>query len=161
MKSSLIKAVGILFTAMALAVIPASAAPYTDGQRVESFQAKDQFENAFTFKPSDTRYLLVSHDMETGKKANAVLSPLGKDYLGSKKAVYMANIFGMPGIGRMFAMPKMKKYDHKIILADDEALIAKFPEQKGKVTVLTLSDGKVTSIAYWAPGTEGIDGFLK
>jgi hypothetical protein len=161
MKSNLIKAVTTACAAIALAVIPASSAPYADGQRVESFQAKDQFENAFTFKPSDYRYLLVSHDMETGKKANAVLSPLGKDYLSSKKAVYMANIFGMPGIGRMFAMPKMKKYNHKIILADDEALIAKFPEQKGKVTVFTLSDGKVTSIAYWAPGTEGLDGFLK
>ncbi len=161
MKSSLIKAIGILFTATAMAMIPASAAPYTDGQRVESFQSKDQFENAFTFKPSETRYLLVSHDMETGKKANAALSPLGKDYLSSKKAVYMANIFGMPGIGRMFAMPKMKKYNHKIILADDEALITRFPAQAGKVTVLTLSGGKVESIAYWAPGTEKIDGFVK
>ncbi len=161
MKSNLIKAVTIACTAMALAVIPASSAPYADGQRVESFQAKDQFENAFTFKPSDTRYLLVSHDMETGKKANAVLSPLGKDYLSSKKAVYMANIFGMPGIGRMFAMPKMKKYNHKIILADDAALIARFPQQAGKVTVLTISNDKVASIAYWTPGTEGIDGFLK
>ncbi len=161
MKSSLIQAVGVLFTAMALAILPASAAPYADGQRVEAFQAKDQFDNAFTFKPSDTRYLLVSHDMETGKKANAVLSPLGKDFLGSKKAVYMANIFGMPGIGRMFAMPKMKKYNHRIILADDAALIARFPAQAGKVTVLTLSDGKVSSITYWTPGAEGIDGFLK
>lgn len=161
MKSSLIKAVGTLFTTFALAIIPAAAAPYTDGQRVESFQAKDQFDNAFTFKPSDYRYLLVSHDMETGKKANAALSPLGKDYLTSKKAVYMANIFGMPGIGRMFAMPKMKKYNHKIILADDAALIARFPEQAGKVTVLTLSDGKVSSIAYWTPDKEGIEGFLK
>ena len=83
------------------------------------------------------------------------------NYLGSKKAVYMANIFGMPGIGRMFAMPKMKKYNHQIILADDEALITRFPQQTGKVTVLTLSDGKVSSIDYWAPGTEGIDVFLK
>jgi hypothetical protein len=73
----------------------------------------------------------------------------------------MANIFGMPGIGRMFAMPKMKKYNHRIILADDAALIARFPAQAGKVTVLTLSDGKVSSVGYWTPGAEGIDGFVK
>ena len=99
--------------------------------------------------------------METGKKANAVLSPLGMEFLGSKKAVYMANIFGMPGIGRMFAIPKMKKYSHRIILADDAALIAHFPVQTGKVTVLTLSSGKVASIAYWTPGAESLDGYLK
>lgn len=161
MKPQFLKHAGAALATTILSLGLVFAAPYEKGQSVAPFQAKDQFENAFTFKPAETKFLLVSHDMETGKKANAVLSPLGKDFLGSKKAVYMANIFGMPGIGRMFAMPKMKKYNHTIILADDEALIARFPVQAGKVTVLTLSNGKVGSIAYWTPGTEGIEGFLK
>lgn len=161
MKPQFLKLAGMALATTVLSLSLAFAAPYEKGQSIASFQAKDQFENAFTFKPAETKFLLVSHDMETGKKANAVLSPLGKEFLGSKKAVYMANIFGMPGIGRMFAMPKMKKYNHTIILADDAALIARFPMQAGKVTVLALSDGKVTSIAYWTPGTDGIEGFLK
>jgi hypothetical protein len=99
--------------------------------------------------------------METGKKANGALNALGKDHLSGKKAVYIANIHGMPGVGRMFALPKMKKYDHRIILGDDAALIADFPEQKGKVTVLGLSNGKVTSVEYWDPSTEGVNNFLK
>lgn len=139
----------------------ASAAPYEAGSKVESFTAKDQHEQVFTLKPESVNYLLVSHDMDTGKKANAVLNGLGKDYLTGKKAVYIANIFGMPGIGRAFALPKMKKYVHQIILGDDEALIGKFPEQKGKVTVLSLQDGKVKSIAYWSPSDQAIDGFVK
>jgi hypothetical protein len=137
------------------------AAPYETGQRVDPFQAKDQHENAFTLKPTETRYLLVSHDMETGKKANTALTALGKDYLPGKKAVYVANIHGMPAVGRMFALPKMKKYNHRIILGDDAALIAKFPEQKGKVSVLALTNGKITSISYWTPGAEAIEGFIK
>jgi hypothetical protein len=128
---------------------------------VESFTAKDQHDNPFTLKPAETKFLLVSHDMETGKKANAALNALDKDYLGSKNAVYVANIHGMPGIGRMFAMPKMRKYVHRIILGDDEALIAKFPEQKGKVTVLKLDGGKVNSISYWTPGAEAPDDMFK
>lgn len=148
-------AVTVLGSALSL------AAPYETGQRVVPFQAKDQHENAFTLKPAETRYLLVSHDMETGKKANTALTALGKDYLPGKKAVYVANIHGMPGVGRMFALPKMKKYNHRIILGDDAALIAKFPEQKGKVAVLALSNGKITSITYWTPGTEAIEGFIK
>ena len=139
----------------------AQAAPYAVGTKVESFTAKDQHEKSFTFKPAETRFLLVSHDMETGKKANAALTALGKDYLPAKNAVYVANIHGMPGIGRMFAMPKMKKYAHRIILGDDEELIAKFPEQKDKVTVLKLTDGKVSSIAYWNPGADPLDAVLK
>jgi len=153
-------AASVLATA-ALSLSSVFAAPYAVGAKVESFTAKDQHEQQFTLKPGDTRFLLASHDMETGKKANAALNALGKDYLGGKKAVYIANIHGMPGIGRMFAMPKMKKYVHRIILGDDAALIARFPEQKDKVTVLTLTDGKVTAISYWSPGTEPLDGILK
>jgi hypothetical protein len=161
MKSNLIKQVTLALATTLFGIGLALSAPYEAGQRMDAFQAKDQFEKPFAFKPAETRFLLVSHDMETGKKANASLTALGKDYLGSKKAVYMANIFGMPGVGRMFAMPKMKKYNHKIILADDAALIARFPAQAGKVTVLGLSGGKVQSISYWTPGTEGVDGYLK
>lgn len=154
-KATAALAVSILGSALSL------AAPYSAGQKVESFSAKDQHEQAFTLKPADTRFLLVSHDMETGKKANAALTALGKDYLPGKKAVYVANIHGMPGIGRMFALPKMKKYSHRIILGDDANLIAKFPAETGKVTVLALDDGKVQSIKYWTPGTEGVESYLK
>ncbi len=161
MKPNLIRKSIVSLAATVLGITLSLAAPYEKGQQVEAFTAKDQHEQAFTFKPADTRYLLVSHDMETGKKANAALTTLGKDYLGSKKAVYMANIFGMPGVGRMFAMPKMKKYNHRIILADDAALIARFPAQAGKVTVLTLSGGKVQSVAYWTPDAEGVETYLK
>jgi hypothetical protein len=144
-----------------LALCSAHADPYAKGSKVEAFSAKTQHDKDFTLKPADTQYLLVSHDMETGKKTNAVLTTVGPDNLTKKKVVYLANIYGMPGVGRMFALPKMRKYSHTIILGDDAELIAKFPEEKNKVTVLKLSGGKVTSVKYWDPGAEGVDNFLK
>lgn len=157
MKKQLAKIAAIIVASLGSVI----AAPYETGSRLESFTAKDQHEQSFTLKPAETKFLLVSHDMETGKKANAALNALGKEYLGTKKAVYVANIHGMPGIGRMFAMPKMRKYVHRIILGDDEALIAKFPEQKGKVTVLKIDGGKISSVRYWQPGDEPLDDLLK
>ena len=161
MKTSLNTKSLAAFFSLALATLCVHADPYVKGGTVKVFSAKDQHEQAYTFDAKTTRYLLVSHDMETGKKANGALTALGKDHLASKKAVYIANIHGMPGVGRMFALPKMKKYDHRIILGDDAALIANFPEQKGKVTVLGLSNGKVESVQYWDPSTEGVNNFLK
>ncbi|HVJ45074.1 MAG TPA: hypothetical protein VM511_01735 [Luteolibacter sp.] len=161
MKTSLRKNIVMVIGATICAAAMTFAGPYEKGDAVSSFKAEDQHGKAFTFESGNTRYLLVSHDMETGKKANAALSNLGKDHLDDKKAVYVANIVGMPGIGRMFAIPKMKKYSHRIILGDDEALIAKFPQQAGKVTVLKLSGGKVAGISYWIPGTESVDDYLK
>lgn len=151
--------IAVVTTGLALGV--ANAAPYTIGSKVEAFSAKTQHDKEFTFKPTEARFLLVTHDMETGKKANAVLTTVGPENLVKKKVVYLANIHGMPGIGRMFALPKMRKYSHTIILGDNAELIAKFPEQKNKVTVLKISGGKVTSVKYWNPGAEAVDNFLK
>jgi hypothetical protein len=61
----------------------------------------------------------------------------------------------------MFALPKMKKYPHRIILGDDANLLTPFPQQAGKVTVIKLSNGIVQSISYWDPATEQVTDALK
>ena len=58
----------------------------------------------------------------------------------------------MPAIGRFFAMPKMRKYPHRIMLADEEGLLVEFPKEEGKVTLFDLdSQGKIQAIRYWDP----------
>ncbi|GAA5484255.1 hypothetical protein [Haloferula sargassicola] len=151
----------LLLLLLALFALPCLAEPYKTGQKIDAFSAQDAHKKAFTLDPSGTRYLLVSHDMDTGKAANAALDAKGAPFLPSKKAVFMANIHGMPGIGRMFALPKMRKYAHRIILGDDAGLMARFPQQPGKVTVLKISGGKISSIQYWDPSKEAVDGYLK
>jgi hypothetical protein len=146
---------------LAISASMALADVYEKGSKVAAFQANDQHGNAYAFDAAATRYLLVSFDMETGKKANAALSAQGAEFLGTKKAVYVANIFGMPGIGRMFAMPKMRKYPHRIILGDDANLLTPYPQQAGKVTVLTLSRGVVQKVSYWDPAAENVVDVLK
>lgn len=134
---------------------------YAKGSSITAFKAADQHGKAYVFKKG-TRYLLVSFDMSTGKKANKALHAKGAAYLPGKKAVYVANIYGMPGIGRIFALPKMRKYAHTIILADEENLLAPFPTQEGKVTVLKLSSrGVVSQIFYWDPNQQKIETILK
>ncbi|RYD64196.1 MAG: hypothetical protein EOP84_32940 [Verrucomicrobiaceae bacterium] len=108
MKSNLNSKFISTLAALILGTLAVHADPYAKGDTVKPFTAKDQHEQAYTFDAKSTRYLLISHDMETGKKANGALTALGKDHLTSKKAVYIANIHGMPGVGRMFALPKMK-----------------------------------------------------
>jgi hypothetical protein len=144
-----------LSTTMALADL------YKKGSKVTAFKANDQHGQAYEFEAAKTKYLLVSFDMETGKKANAALSAQGADFLTKQKAVYVANIFGMPGIGRMFALPKMRKYPHRIILGDDANLLTPFPQEANKVTVLTVSGGVVKEIRYWDPASESVVDLLK
>jgi hypothetical protein len=137
------------------------ADPYGLGSKVKSFTAKDQHGKDYTLG-GKTQYLLLSDDMATGKITNAALTKKGAEYLPKKKAVYVANIFGMPAIGRMFAFKKMKTYQHRIIYGDDKDLMTPFPKHPAHVTVLKLDpDGKITRISYWNPATEDVEKHLK
>ena len=146
---------------IAASVSLVNAQVYEKGSKITSFKAQDQHGVAYEFEAAKTQYLLVSFDMETGKKANAALTAQGAEFLTNKKAVYVANIFGMPGIGRFFALPKMRKYSHRIILGDDANLLTPYPQQVGKVTVLTLRAGEVQEVRYWDPATESVVELLK
>ena len=138
-----------------------AVATYQVGNRVKSFQAKDKNGVKFGFKKG-IKFLLVSFDMKTGKKANKLLHAKGAAYLTDKKAVYVTNIYGMPKIGRAFALPKLKRYAHPIILADAKGLLDPFPTQSKRVTILKLdSSAKIISIIFWDPATTSIDQVLK
>lgn len=121
------------------------------GSTIPTFITTDQHGTSFTWQPGP-KYLLISFDMSTGKKANQSLSELGADFLPEQNALYMANIYGMPKIGRFFAFRKMKKYPHRILYADQQGLLDPFPQTKDQVTLFTLdSKGAITEISYWDP----------
>lgn len=123
------------------------------GAVVPALEAMDQHEQPFKLG-DDAAWLLISFDMGTGKAANRFFEGKGAPFLSEHKAVYVANIHGMPGVGRMFALPKMRKYPHRIVLADDEHLLDPFPREEDRVTVIKLGPGRVVeSIEFWDPRT--------
>jgi len=68
----------------------------------------------------------------------------------------------MPTIGRYFALPRMRKYPHRIVLADTEHLLDPFPRKKDRVTVIRLNDeALVRSISFWNPEEDGLQRYLK
>ena len=132
----------------------AADTPLAVGGTVPALAAKDQHDKDFTLG-DDVEYLIVAFDMGSGKAANGRLEKKGATWLDEHKAVFVSNIHGMPGVGRMFALPKMRKYPHRIILADAEGLLDAYPRTDGKVTVLKLKPGRVIeAITYWEPRKE-------
>jgi len=102
--------------------------------------------------PEGVGHVAVAFTMGVGKSANKALAEQGADYLPDSDAVFIANIYGMPAIGRFFAMPKMRKYPHRIMLADAEGLLDDFPQEEDRVTVFDLdASGRILSIRYWDP----------
>ena len=121
------------------------------GDRFPSFEAKDQHEQDYPMA-EDTEYVFVTFDMGTGKRANKFFEEQGADWLPENNAVFLSNIYGMPGIGRAFALPKMRKYPLRIMLADEKGLLYNYPTEKSMVTVFKLGVGKkIAEIAFWDP----------
>ncbi len=115
---------------------------------------QDQHEQAYEM-PAATQHVAVAYTMSVGKSANKYFASKGASYLPRSAAVFIANIDGMPAVGRFFAMPKMRKYPHRIMLADAEGLLDDFPQEDGRVTVFDLdAAGKITMIRFWDPTAE-------
>lgn len=133
------------------------AADLKIGDAVPAFSARDQFGNVFQLK-AGLKYLLLGFDMAASKQANLKLAALGAGWLEKHQAAYVLDIHTMPAVARFFAFPKMRKYPHRVILGDDEKMLAPFPRVSGRITILILApDGKIREIRYWQPETEGLD----
>jgi hypothetical protein len=128
-----------------------AAEPYKTGDVLETFTVKDQHEKEYTFVPG-VRIFVVSFEMGAGKKANKWFAEKGAEFLPQQNAVFLADIHGMPGVGRVFALPKMKKYPHRILLGDADNLLARYPKQDDKLTVFRLDEtAHITAIEFIDP----------
>jgi hypothetical protein len=147
-------AVLVLASALALRAVD-TPKPYAVGDAFAGFSTRDQHDQPFTYAAGDTRVVIVSFVMGTGKAANAFFERQPANFLAEHRALFIANIHGMPGIARTFAMPKMRKYPHRILLADAENFLARYPQQPDRLTVLALDEaGKIAAIRFIDPKSE-------
>ena len=140
------------FLATFLLIAAALAAqPYRPGDRFAAFSTKDQHDRAFTYEGGAKR-VIVAFEMGSGKAANAFFEQQPADFLTRHETIFLSNIYGMPGIARAFAMPKMRKYPHRILIADGKDFLARYPTQEDQLTVLTLdAAGVITDIRFVEP----------
>ncbi len=131
------------------------AAEMRVGEVLPAFAVKDAKEQPYDYAPGALKLLVVSYTMPTGKAVNKYLEAKGATYLEGYQAAFLADIHGMPQIGRLFALPKMKKYPHRILLADSDTLLAAHPRQEDKVTVFHFdAKGAITQIRFLDPDKE-------
>src|ERR1017187_7469156 len=115
-----------LAVAIFCGAVSVTAGELAVGDAVPAFSAKDQFGKEFKFAPG-LKFLLFSFDMSASKAANQKLATLGAGGLEKNGAVYVMDIHTMPGIARVFALPKMQKYPFRVILAATVDVLAPFP----------------------------------
>ena len=91
--------------------------------------------------------MLVTHDMDAGRIAKAVLADHTAATLAERGAVYVADISKMPGfVSRLMAIPRMRRRPYPVLLDRDALTVHRFPLAEGRVTAVHLADGRITAI---------------
>lgn len=130
---------------------PAAAQTYQVGDPFAAFSTKDQHDKRFSYE-GGARLVVVAFEMGSGKAANAFFEKQPADFLAKHEAIFLSNIHGMPGIARAFALPKMRRYPHRILLADGERFLERYPKKEDFLTVLALdAKGVIASIRFVDP----------
>ncbi|MGC4074655.1 MAG: hypothetical protein QM760_19570 [Nibricoccus sp.] len=141
----------LAFFSLAVASASQAAEPYKVGDAFDPFTTQDQHEKSYTFEPG-VRTVIVSFTMSAGKAANRFFEKQPSTFLADQQAIFVSNIYGMPSVGRFFALPKMKKYPHRILLADAEHFLDRYPKQEDKLTVFHLTpEAHITAIEFVDP----------
>jgi hypothetical protein len=117
------------------------------GDSTPTFQIKDQFEKMHKIS-ADAKTILIAESRGTSVIIREYLLSKDVNFLEANKAHYIADISGMPSlISKFIALPKMKKYPFPILLVDEEQAKS-FSTKDDKITVYTITDGKVSGVKY-------------
>ena len=136
----------VSITALQLGYASAADAPEIVGQPLLMPSLTDQFEETYALG-SETRILVVSHDMDSSDLVKEAFIGQTTDSLKKAGIQYYADISGMPAlISRFIAIPRLKELPYRIALGREEEQLAHIPVKEGAVTVITLLDGTVTSV---------------
>lgn len=120
---------------------------FSINDNINSFSLPDQFDKIHTIN-EQTQTIIVSFEKGTGKMVSEFLSKKAPDFLQNHQAVFIADISQMPSfVTKLFALPKMRGYKHKILLIykeNDE----RFIQKEEMSTVYQLQKGEIKSIEY-------------
>lgn len=127
--------------------------PLQEGSALPTLSLKDQHEKPAEI-PSDTRQILFAADNAGAELVTTLLDAKPGNWLQESQRVYLADIHKMPGlISRMFALPKLREKPYKIVLGREESDLAAWPRQKGCVTLIPVTAGKLGKPDYACSAT--------
>jgi len=121
------------------------------GETFPSFVLVDQFDHNISVK-KNTKVLMVSFQKGVSSEIQEFLKRQEKGFLEKNNALYLADISAMPSfLIRLFALPKMKKFNFKIALIYQENVADVLPRKEDKVTLIKLDEQKIVSIELVNP----------
>jgi hypothetical protein len=144
-----------LLMALAMAAAPWTAAePLAAGSPAPAIDLRDQHDQPVVID-RQTAHLVFAAERAVSEWVNQALAAQASGALERVRAVYVADISGMPAlITNAFALPKWQRLPFRIGLARHAAQVADIPRQPGHATVLSLQDGTVVQLRHAADAAQ-------
>lgn len=140
-----------LFTSLAAAGVCGCASapvvqPYEVGNELPAFTLKDQFGESHQLD-DEVEMVLFSRDMDGGGLIRDLLAEQGAELLEAKRALYIADISGMPGfIASTMAIPRMRDRPYPTLLDREGRVTGGFPSEEGEATILLLDARRLREV---------------
>ena len=138
-----------ILTIVMLCLLPFGllAQSFQEGVSILPFSVKDQFEKNLSID-ANTKEIIIAFAQEQGNVMKTFLEA-NPNYLSQNNAVYLMDATKVPSmVLSMFMLPKFKKYPYTIGVVEDEKMVATFPFQEGKLTVITLENLTIKAISF-------------
>ena len=114
---------------------------------IEAFTLKDQFGKEHTIEQMP-KILICSFGKNTGKLISSYFNTK-ENYLATHNIKLMADVSGVPSLLRKtIIVPKMKKYNFKILLSTDSNFSKTFPIQENALTVIKIEKSIVQEVVF-------------
>ena len=124
---------------------------YRSGISFNGFQALDQHDRPFTFKPGDANFIIFDTPGLSGPSA----APQDSAWFDKHHALLIVNISDLSYFKRKVARSRLQSKPFRSLVLADKDTASRFPRQDGKLTVLLVNaEGTITDIRYAAGGKE-------
>lgn len=150
----------LIIAAVMVALSPGYGQVATNGQPFPSYTLPDQFDQTNTLA-RETRFVIIASEKDVSGLVNEWLKGKEKDFLSAHHIEYVSDITPMPGlITKLFALPKMKKYPFRLLLARDPKFAETYPHQPGRIALFILDDAQVVQDIQFLQKPAEIEAFV-
>jgi hypothetical protein len=140
--------------ALLLCLFSATSMALETGERLAPWTLLDQHDQAYTLD-EQLQVLLVARSMDAAKLVDAALQGKPKGYLEQRHTMFLADISRMPSIiGKLFAIPKMREYNYRVLLDRDARIAPRYPADNASVLWLDLRQGQLQGQRSFTDATE-------
>jgi hypothetical protein len=123
------------------------------GDVIAPWSAKTAKDEAWTFDPKTTQFIIYAHDKNGGKNTSFFLEKEGQKFLTDRAAVYVSNIKPIPFFIKPIVLPRLKNAPYQTVLHNDDSIVDRIPTQEDTATLIKLErpTGKILQITFWRP----------